>query len=290
LTTLYELPRTHITRAARLYQNAYFDQPCYESVFEGRQEGRIFVDDPDTPTSALMCRAYEYFHAGVVHPALRQFTLDAPQEAGVFADFYGYAPLNTTWKEALLSDLPLEIIRRCNFQWKVGTPVYGWRAKLPSNGRIVPVDRVLAERLDRECYPVPFIRFDWGSYEAYEQHGFGFALFIGEAIASTITTVTVSKRHALINVATEPPFRQRGFATLISARFIEHCLEHSLLPVWDTDDFNINSIATARKLGFEEAQPFVELALPNRAKPEQSQGVWSSETRADGVIVWRRDD
>ena len=83
--------------------------------------------------------------------------------------------------------MPLQIIGRRNFQWKVGTPVYDWRAKLPADGRIVPVDRALAERLDRECYPVPFIRFDWGSYEAYTQHGFGFALFIGEAIASRYT-------------------------------------------------------------------------------------------------------
>jgi len=288
LTTIYELPRTHQQRAATLYENAFFDEPCYDSVFEGKQKARIFVDDADAPTSALMCRAYEYFHAGAVTPALRQFTQDAPQEAEVFAHFYGYAPLNTAWKEALLNDLPLEIIGRCNFQWQPGTPVYDWRAKLPADGRIVPVDRALAERLDRECYPAPFVRMEWGSYEAYEQHGFGFAFFIGEAIASTITTVTVSNRHALISVATEPPFRQRGFATLVGARFIDYCLEHGLLPIWDCDDFNTNSVATARKLGFVEAPRFVELALPNRAKPEQSQGVWSSETRADGVIAWRR--
>jgi GNAT superfamily N-acetyltransferase len=258
-------------------------------VFEGRQEARIFVDDADAPTAALMCRSYEYYHAGAVDPALRQFTRDAPQEAEVFASFYGYVPLNEAWKAALLADLPLEIIGRVNFQWRMGTPIYDWRAHLPADGRIVPVDRALAERLDRECYPVPFILYDWGSYEAYAQQGFGFALIIGEAIASTVTAISVSERHALINVATEPPFRQRGFATLISARFIEYCLEHGLLPVWDTDDTNAGSIATARKLGFEEAPRFVELGLPHRAKPEQTKGIWSSEMRADGVIVWRRN-
>ena len=240
-----------------------------------------------------MCRSYEYFHAGAVDAALRQFTQDAPQEAEVFGSFYGYAPLNAAWKDALLVDAPLEIIGRCNFQWQIGTPVIDWRerlrAGLPADAQIVVVDRALAERLDRECYPVPFILYDWGSYEAYAAYGFGFALLIGGAIASTITTVTVSERQALINVATEPPFRLRGLATLVGARFIDHCLEKGLLPIWDCDDFNAGSLATARRLSFYETPRFSELALPNRAKPEQSRGVWSPETRGDGVIVWTRN-
>ena len=62
-----------------------------------------------------------------------------------------------------------------------------------------------------------------------------------------------------------------------------------LLPVWDADDDNFQSIATARKLGFVESTHFVELALPERAKPAQSRGLWSiTETRPDGVIVWAR--
>ena len=150
------------------------------------------------------------------------------------------------------------------------------------------MDRALAQRLDRECYPVPFVLYDWGSYDAYAAHGFGFALLMSGAIASTITAITVSRRHALINVATEPPYRRRGLATLVSACFVEHCLERGLLPVWDTDDTNAGSIALARRVGFIEAESFVELALPDRAKPEPTHGVWSSTRRADGVLVWMR--
>jgi GNAT superfamily N-acetyltransferase len=287
------LPPNLFQRVQPLYTDALFDQPCYDSVFEGKQSARIFVDDADMPTSALMCRSYEYFPAGVVAPALRQFIADAPEEAEVFASFYGYAPLNAGWKDALLaladeSAVPLEVIGRCNFQWQPGTPLLDWRARLPAGGRIVPIDRALAERLDREFYPVPFIKYDWGSYEAYEAHGFGFALLMDGAIASSVTATTVSARHALITVATEPDYRRRGLATLVSARFIEHCLERGLLPIWDCDDFNLGSVATARRLSFVERAPFVELALPNRAKPDRTRGLWSPERRADGVTAWRR--
>lgn len=286
--TVFELPSSLFQRVQPLYADAPFDQPCYASVFEGKQAARIFVDDADAPTSALMCRSYEYFHAGAVSPALRQFTQDAPAEAEVFASFYGYAPLTAAWKDALLADQPLEIIGRLNFQWQLGTPVFDWRARLPANARVIPVDGALAERLDRDYYPVPFVLYDWGSYVAYEAYGFGFALLIDDAIASTITATTVSDRHALITVATEPAFRRQGWATVVSACFIEHCLERGLLPIWDTDETNLGSAATARRLGFVERPPFVELALPDRAKPEQSRGIWLPHRRPDGVTVWQR--
>ena len=289
LNTLFELPRSQFDRVKPLYADAQFDQPCYDSVFEGRQSARIFVDDADAPKSALMFRSYEYFVAGEADPLLRQFIKDAPEEAEVFASFYGYVPLNEAWKSALLSDLPLEMIGRCNFQWQPGTPVYNWRSERPSNTEIVSIDGKLARRLDAECYPVPFVLYDWGSYEAYEQYGFGFALMIGDAVASSVMATSVSQWHALITIATEPPFRKRGFATLLGARFIEETLQRGLLPIWDCDDFNHGSIATARKLGFKELDPFVELALPNRAKPDLSRGLWSAESRADGVGVWSRN-
>lgn len=289
LTTIYELTGGSIQRAAPLYAGVPFDQPCYDSVFEGKQEGRIFVDDADAPTAALLCRSYEYYPAGAVSPALRRFIADAPEEAEVFGAFYGYVPVNSGWRDALLADAPLETIGRVNFQWQPGTPVPDWRAALPDGGRIVPVDGALAERLDRECYPVPFVLYDWGSYAAYAEHGFGFALLVGEAVASTITAITVSSRHALINVATEPPFRRRGFAALVGACFVEETLRRGLLPTWDTDDTNLGSVATARRLGFAEQEPFVELALPNRAKPAQTRGIWRSAARDDGITVWKRE-
>lgn len=288
MTTLYELPFTEFARVAPLYAEAPFDQPCYDSAFAGIQPARIFVDDVDAPTAALLCRSYEYYPAGAVAPALRQFIAEAPAAADVFGVFYGYVPLNAAWQAALLADAPYEIIGRCNFQWQPGTPVPDWRAQVPESGRVVPVDRALAEQLDRECYPVPFIRYDWGNYAAYEQHGFGFALLIGAAVASTITAITVSARHALINVATEPPFRRRGYAALVSACFVEECLQRGLLPVWDCDDSNVGSRATAQRMGFTEQEPFVELGLPNRAQPEQSRGLWTAAPRADGVTVWQR--
>jgi RimJ/RimL family protein N-acetyltransferase len=285
---IYELPFPLFRRVKPLFDAAWFDESCYEAVYEGWQPGRIFVDDAEAPTAALICRTYEFFVAGAVDTPLRAFLKDAPEEVGSFDKFYGYAPVGDAWKNALLADQPLGVVDRQNFRWIPGTPAPEWRSKLPTDARIVPIDRTLAERIDSHSF-MPFINMFWSGYDRYEAHGFGYALMLGDEIASTIYAVATSPRDALISIDTEEQYRRRSFATLVAARFIEHCLEHGLLPVWDTDLENIPSANLARKLGFVEQQPFVELAFPNRAQPAMTRGVWSrGETRADGVTEWQR--
>ena len=251
---------------------------------------RLFVDDPVAPTAALLCRSYEYYPAGAVDPALRRFISDAPAEAEVFGSFYGYVPLERGLENRAAERSAAGDHRAAQFSMAAGHAADRLARASARRRQIVPVDRALAERLDRECYPVPFILYDWGSYEAYAAHGYGFALLIGEARSPARSRRSRSAgSHALINVATEPPFRRQGLATLVSACFVAATLERGLLPVWDADDTNAGSIALARRVGFTEAEPFVELALPDRAKPEPTRGIWSSTRRADGVIVWRRN-
>jgi RimJ/RimL family protein N-acetyltransferase len=288
MPTIYELPFPLFQRVKPLFDEAWFDESCYEAVYAGWQPGRIFVDNAETPTAALMCRTYEFFVAGEVDTPLRAFLKDAPNEIGAFDQFYGYAPVGDSWKAALLADQPLGIVDRLNFRWLPGTPAPEWRSRLPSGTQIVPIDRTLAERIDKHGF-LPFIDIFWSGYDRYEAHGFGYALMVGDEIASTIFAIATSARDALISIDTEEKFRRRSYATLVAARFIEHCLQHGLLPVWDTDLENTPSADLARKLGFVEQRPFVELAFANRAKPAMTRGIWSrGETRDDGVTEWLR--
>src|SRR3712207_4148218 len=76
---IYELPPPLFPRAAPLFAEAWMDGAFIGAVFEGKTPGRVFVDDAERPTAALMCRTYEYFVAG--NPgatALRAFIRYAP--------------------------------------------------------------------------------------------------------------------------------------------------------------------------------------------------------------------
>jgi hypothetical protein len=74
----------------------------------------------------------------------------------------------------------------------------------------------------------------------------------------------------------------------VCTAFIEHTLESGRLPTWDTDGMNERSRALASSLGFVEDRMFSQLSTPDYKPIQLSEGVWRSESGADGVTVWRR--
>ena len=283
--TIYELPCTLFYRAKPLYAPAPFDQPAYDAVFEGRQPGRIFVDDADAPTAALMCRTYEYYVAGTPVPSLRAFIKDAPEEVGVFQQLYDYTPIGEAWVSAMLEDAPLEVIGRSNFQWDMRKPAPDIPA--PNGARVVPIDLALAEQVDI-ALGIPFLQLSWNDRRTFVEHGFGYCALQGDEVASAIYAIAVSSTGVIVGIDTVEKFQRQGYGSAVSAAFIREALKRGLQTVWDTDEENFRSIAMAKKLGFVEYEPYKELFPPER-KPQLSRGIWSrGDTRADGVTEWVR--
>jgi len=288
LLTIYELPTDCFRVTAPLFTEAWFDEMYMDAVLRGRQPGRIFVDDPTTPTAALMCRTYEYYVAGVVDMPLRHFIQDAPAEAGVFQKLYGYAPVGEAWERAILTDYAGALIRipRHNFRW-ADAPIMDWRAKLPPGARIMPIDRVLAERIDREWHET--IGLLWEGYDNYLQYGGGFCLLMGDELGSMASSDGTSETLVNMGVRTAEQFRQQGLAKLVCSAFIEHTLKNGRRPTWDTDGMNGPSKALARGLGFAEGRPFSQLSTPGYKPIPLSEGVWQASERVDGIVVWTRE-
>ena len=293
---VYELAPAAYTRAASLFAGRWFDEAFIDSVFEGTQAARIFVDNPDTPRAALLCRTYEYYIAGEPDvPQLRQFIAEAPEETQVFGELYGYCALSKEWERALLDDYSGQLRRigrrRFRFDAAQQDSVSG-RRTLPDDMNILSVDRSLALRIDAEVLgDVPGIGFFMGGIEAFEAQGFGRCVVHGDAIASVAHTGSVSSHYADIDIITAEPYRGRGLATLAAAACVEECLRRSLVPTWHTDTTNEASMATARKLGFVEGRPFSQLSPPWGSRLRQSQGLWTSVTTGqpkEVVTEWRR--
>ncbi len=271
-----------------MFDEAWFDEPYMDSVLAGSQGGRIFVDQPDAPIAALMCRTYEYYIAGMVDTPLRQFIKDAPSEPGVFQKLYGYAPIGDAWEKAILEDYAGALIRipRHNFRWPSNGDVSGWRERLPAGARVVRIDQQLAERIDQEWHET--IGLFWDGYDNYVREAFGFCLMIGQELASMASTDGISGAIVNIGVRTAEPFRKQGLAKLVCQAFIEHALEQGLTPTWDTDGMNEPSKALARSLGFVEGRMFSQLSTPGYIPIQLSEGLWHSEPGTDGVTVWTR--
>ncbi len=288
--TVYELPHSMIDRAASLFAGTWFDEAQIHSVFEGKQAGRVFVDDPDTPTAALLCRTYGYYLAGSTTTAtLRAFLSDGPAEAGVFHALYGYM-VDDAWRDALLAEQPdrWRIIHRKAFILPPGTRPPPMATAI--GVEIRRLDRVLAERADGELHAG--IGMFWGSYERFIAGGFGFCSMVHGAMASVAYAISVSSHSANIAVTTSPSHRRRGFSTLTSSAYIHHCLAQGIRPTWDTDQTNEPSIRTALKLGFVEDRPFHQLSPKDGPKNALSHGRWRQgnplPTAPPGLILWRK--
>jgi RimJ/RimL family protein N-acetyltransferase len=290
LLTIYELPVDRFYVTAPLFAEAWFDEPYMDAVLKGRHPGRIFVDDPAAPSVALMCRTYEYFVAGTVEPALRAFIKDAPAEPGVFQKLYGYAPVGDAWERAILDDYAGALIRipRHNFRWPDApfAPLMDWRAKLPQGARIVPIDRALAERIDRDLPET--IGLLWEGYDNYVQHGYGFCLMMGDELGSMANSDGVSDSLVNMGVHTAHQFWRQGLGKLVCTAFIEHTLQAGRVPTWDTDGMNERSRALASSLGFVEGRMFSQLSTPDYKPIALSEGLWHSQPATDGVTVWTR--
>jgi GNAT superfamily N-acetyltransferase len=273
--------------ARPVFADAWFDRAYIDSVFEGRQPGRLFVDDPEQPSAAIMFRTFGFYVAGDPdNAALRSFIRDAPPEPGVFQSLYGYVPVGEQWQRALLDDHGdlLEVIPRHGFRWypteEACRVVDGWRDRLPDGARMVEIDLELAKRIDQEMKQ--YIKIYWLSHEAYAKGGFGYCLMFGNTIASVAYAISISSTEANIDVETVERFRRQGLSMLCSSAYIEHCQSIGVVPTWDADGNNPASQALARKLGFQEGPPFSQLSPPRGTSLLGPQGVW----KRSGEGVW----
>ncbi len=286
--TVYQLPFSLYSRVAPLYADIRHDLTFREAVYDDIFPANIFVDDADAPTAAVIMHPFEWYVAGAVETPLRHFFADAPAEA--YDGYFAYSVVTDTWVQALMADTPgLNLLERRDFTWPSGKPVPSWRDRLPANSHVEIIDGALAERIDRERGE--HLGQYMGGYDKYQAYGFGACLFIGDDIASVAYTCGVSRTRANIGIVTMPEFRQRGYAMLVAASFIEQTLDRGLIPTWCTDLINVGSGHMAEKLGYEEGprswqvNPYWGQTLTTHP------GVWQAHPpRADGVIEWERAD
>ncbi len=285
---VYELSQPLFSRVATLFAESWMDRAFIEGVFEDKAPGRIFVDDAEQPTAALMCRTFEYYVAGSPDAvALRRFMRDAP--AAVYGDFYGYVATNVPLARAIMADYGerLRVIARRGYAWAGDVAALDrWRGPAEDGVTVRQLDRALAERMDQELGQMSGAF--WSGYDRFLANGFGFCTMIGEEITGVAYAAAVGGGEANIDVMTAEPFRRRGHAARACTAFIDHCRANGLVATWDTDSDNQRSALLARALGFREDHPFAQLSTPGYRPLDLAEGRWQvAVADADGVIAWQ---
>lgn len=257
---MYQLDPSAFDLVRPLLRDAWFALSSVYAPLDGNNPGRVWVDDPAQPSSALItpgAATGDFFPVGRADneafnqemvALLRDELLPAlsPQHGAVHVMFYSYTPEWHAALDRLLAPWGVQRIVRILFalDHDLFRALHGdWRARVPEGLRVVPPEESLVAQ-DPGCEAL------WGSAAEFMRWGVAAFVVDGDALVSRSQTVFVGGGHAEIGIHTAPEYRRRGLAILAAAACIEVCLERGLEPDWGCF-YNEASKAMAGRMGFK---------------------------------------
>jgi RimJ/RimL family protein N-acetyltransferase len=274
---LHELARAGYARARPLFASLAKHQPACTAVLAGGYPGRVFVDDPERPRTALLVATMsdnslwcllagdpvnDAFN-GALSGALSTGTIAGEGVDMLFLicdpeDWGGRLPAVT----APLAPFPVQR-RHYVCRQAAGDP----EAHLPAGYRLAQMDPAWLDRPDLQLPDnVRWTLERWRSLGQGEAgpplRDFGFAALAGEGVVAWTTVDFVAGGRGEAGVFTLPSHRRRGLAVATAAAAIGHGLAHGLSQVdWSCAEENAGSIRTAEKLGCRRERDYGQYFL-----------------------------
>ncbi len=245
------------------------------SIVSGKTRGWAYADDPAAPRAALLWSEVDAaLLAGDPHNAVLRAEVGeliahtlVPEIASryirdvmVYSTPEGWAD----YREEILPGLHAEPTSHRYYQ--PGPLRLDPYADLPTGWSVEPISAALLAR--RELTNIEevegWVLSFWRSTDDFDRWGLGYALLVGEAIASWCLSVYVAGSDYELGVATAPDFRNRGCATRVAAACLARGYAEGRTPHWHCEDTNRASAAVAEKVGFTDPlrYPVLHVVLP----------------------------
>jgi GNAT superfamily N-acetyltransferase len=229
------------------------------AVFEGRQAGRVFVDDAVHPRHAALWH-HDGYLAGEPDEALAREAADLVRRLGLDDHPHVYIfAADARWLDLMAPLLACAVVRRI-VQSTFRFDAELWASRHRDWRRRIPADCEVA-RLDARLADYPGIVKLWGSVEHFISAGFGYAVLRRGERVTKAQTVFVGAGFAELGLDTLPACQRQGYGRLAACALIEHALAAGLTPTWCAYD-NPASVGLALDLGFAPTEDWPVLYLP----------------------------
>lgn len=268
---IVELDTTHYARIIPLLDTEYDNNTTViRSVVDHNTRGRIFVDDPTHPNTALIwaINCLFYFIGNGQNSNFNESLLK------FFRDTL--APLNleqgcttfigTILKDNGFSNVLTEILKNQRF-------VTGYRQDYVFNEKLYREARNHLNKKEKEIEikkienrADQFAEIEelsecilefWPTLDEFMKKGIGFYLVKNNRIISSCFSCAVAGTdHEIVIETYQNEERNKGYGRLVAQVFIEECLKKNFTPHWGTDDENIPSKKLAMHLCFQPVQKF----------------------------------
>ncbi len=230
------------------------DTSRVESLFDGWEEtliysclqrvmGKIYVTDPDNPSSAMAFIGCFAFPAGEPD---RELLTRKPE------GFVIMVPQDDRWSELIEDCFP---DARKVTRYAIRKDTVFDREHLAEMATGLPEGYVL-KKIDSDMYDLCLqdpVTADFvsafGSKEKHLELGRGMVILKDGKFVSGASSYTRYKEGIEIEVDTVPHERRKGLASVVCSALILACLDEGLYPSWDAHD--MNSVQLSRKFGYE---------------------------------------
>jgi RimJ/RimL family protein N-acetyltransferase len=264
---IHELKVQDFKRARQVYEGLSYNL-VIQSVIEHNTTGKIYVDDTANPRGALLWNnqdalllegtpCFGEFNQSLAKIISKQIIPNAFSR-GIPVLSLHYFP--DAWEKAiqntLLKYMQVEKAYR-NLYWFKAMKM-DWRKNIPSGLSMCRIDAELLEQSHlkniQELYG--WISSFWRTSGDFLSKGIGYCLLDGDTITSWCLSVYAGGQNYELGLATIPPYRNQGHASLTSAACVAYCVEHQIVPHWHCYNTNASSIAVAEKVGFEKVMEY----------------------------------
>lgn len=270
---IYELQKRDYGKIKGLLYADIEKHPIINGVIDGINLGEIYVDNLDTPTSALIWAVNEMFYLiGNSKNKVFNFQVEnkirntiTPKAMALGEDhfnleLYPIREWETSMKE--LFSLKLNKGERVPFNFQV-EKFCNLKAPIIANG--YEIRKITAEiiNLDHNKIIKGEIEKFWESTEKFLKLGMGYCALYGSDVIGSCISVYVSNHEYEIGINTyHLEHRGKGLASSMAYAFIQDCLSSDGNPHWTTEDFRKDSIAIAKKMGFDQLPNYPVYYLP----------------------------
>lgn len=230
------------------------------AVAEGKQPGRIFVDNVIQPNCSLItCKSGKYLVVGdTSNINFNDFVSDYLYNRENHSNYFDLYSSSYEWlikADEMLGDNAAKLSRKL-FQWDYSnlSSISKWSKMVPEGFELRKMDTSLFEKYARE---IDSSYYDlWENSNNFISNAFGFALLKDNEFISICNTYYVRDGFAEIDIVTKDEFRRQGYALVTCSEFIKYCVSNNIKPVWDCDNGNGNSKNLADKLGFKGVETY----------------------------------
>jgi len=268
---LKELKQNEFKRVLPLFRQLDYCLALRAAV-EGNNPGRIFVDDIDTPSTALALTVEGYLLAGDYN---NQETNDMIRSFFAEQIFTGHIYIRSnkamfltvypeTWGVKLPELIPThDVIKRKRYHYVCRAVTFRWRKTIPPGYTVRRVDRAFLN--DTQIVFPDIIRRwmniteQWGTVGNFLEKGISFCVLCGHKVVSWCSPDCVAGHQIEVGAITHPDHRRKGLAAVSAAATADYCLSHGFSAVgWHCNAINVGSQKTAEKVGFERNLEYAE--------------------------------